>query len=227
MGWMLDNDRIAQCRGDWRRPMSQATPDEEKAPKVRRPYGPSQQTRLDQQIKIIQDAFAPDHVVKVGFSEKTAQPDVGPPEDEPQYLYVEGRILIRDQDLSRLEALRDAPPPNSGPPITGGVANSLINGVSVWEFADGRTTMDVLAQLDRLLGIGVAAPDHVLFVTRGNAGCCPATEPETGGRNNAAISWGIPRLGRRQWNAGGCCRHRVDSGRRQASAYTVAQGCHQ
>ncbi len=156
--------------------MSQEPPSEEPPQSnVGRIYGPSQRVRLDQQIKVIQDAFAPDHVVKVGIDEKV-HPDFGQNED-PQYLYVEGRILIRDQDLPRLIALRDDPPPDSGPPITGGVIDSLINGVSVWAIPD-RPTLEVLAQLDRILGIGVAAPDHVIFVTPGNAGCCPATEPE-------------------------------------------------
>ena len=155
--------------------MSQESPKEEpEQSTVGRIYGPSQRARLDQQIEIIRKAFELDkHVVNIGYDEKI-EPHLQAA-DGPQYLYVEGRILIRDQDLPRLQALR-----NLETPITGRVIDSLINGVTVWQ-PDDPNTLGVLAQLDRELGMGVAAPDHVLFVTRGNAGCCPATEPETVG----------------------------------------------
>ncbi|HEV2885312.1 MAG TPA: S8 family serine peptidase, partial [Jatrophihabitans sp.] len=80
------------------------------------------------------------------------------------YLYREGRILVRDIDLPRVRAV-----------VGGEVVDSLINGVTA--LVPDRDAPSALDEIDRVLGVGVAAPDHVLYVTP--AGCCPATEPHT------------------------------------------------
>lgn len=81
------------------------------------------------------------------------------------YLYREDRILVRDADLPRVLGV-----------VPGTVADALINGVSAVTVADGGTQA-ALDAIDAALGVGVATPDHVLYVTP--AGCCPATEPDT------------------------------------------------
>jgi len=86
------------------------------------------------------------------------------------YLYHEGRILVRDADLPRVQAL-----------VGGAAIDGLINGVTVFE-PDGGDTQAALRQIDAELGVGVATPDHVFYVTP--AACCPATEPETVGQDN-------------------------------------------
>lgn len=89
---------------------------------------------------------------------------------ELDYLYRAGRILVRDPDLPRVLDV-----------VQGVVADALVNGVTAVTLADG-DTQAALDVIDAALGVGVAAPDHVLYVTP--AGCCPATEPETVGSND-------------------------------------------
>jgi hypothetical protein len=88
--------------------------------------------------------------------------------DEMEYLYVEGRILVRDEDLARVGAV-----------VPGTVVDPLINGLSVYA-PSGVTTLEALSTLDSVLGPGVATPDHIFYVTP-IAGCCPATEPDPAG----------------------------------------------
>src|SRR5437016_758376 len=86
------------------------------------------------------------------------------PEDGAmEYMYRRGRILVRDGDLPRVQAL-----------LGGRATDGLINGVSVFEPEDG-DTQNALRLVDANLGIGVATPDHIFYVTP--AACCPATEP--------------------------------------------------
>ncbi|MFL6162350.1 MAG: S8 family peptidase [Jatrophihabitantaceae bacterium] len=79
------------------------------------------------------------------------------------YLYRAERILVRDADLDRVRNV-----------VGGVVADALIHGVTALTPGDG-DAQAALATIDGQLGVGVATPDHVLFVTP--AGCCPATEP--------------------------------------------------
>jgi subtilisin family serine protease len=90
---------------------------------------------------------------------------------ELDYLYHAGRILVRDAYLDRVLEL-----------VGGAVLDGLINGVTVvaLDEADIQATLDAL---DAQFGVGVATPDHVLYVA-GNAGCCPATEPEPVAQSN-------------------------------------------
>jgi hypothetical protein len=85
--------------------------------------------------------------------------------EEMEYLYVDGRILVRDSDLGRVSAV-----------VPGTVIDPLVNGLSVYA-PSGVTTLEALATLDAALGPGVATPDHIFYVTP-IAGCCPATEPD-------------------------------------------------
>ncbi len=86
------------------------------------------------------------------------------PDGGLDYLYGEGRILVRDVDLPRVLGV-----------VSGEVVDALVNGVTAIALADN-DTQGALTVIDNALGIGVATPDHVFYVTP--AGCCPATEPE-------------------------------------------------
>ncbi len=87
---------------------------------------------------------------------------------ELDYLYEEGCLLVRDQYLDRVREV-----------VGGGeVADGLIDGVSLYSL-DGAGLGKVTAALpaiDRSLGTGIAAPNHVLSVAPGSL--CPACEPE-------------------------------------------------
>ena len=82
------------------------------------------------------------------------------------YLYREQRILVRDEYVDQVLAF-----------INGSaVERSLIHGVTLLS-VPGET----IAELNRVrgrFGSGVATPDHLVSITGGEAGLCPATEPE-------------------------------------------------
>lgn len=84
------------------------------------------------------------------------------------YLYRRGHILVRDAALERVQQVLDGGEP----------ANNLIEGVTLLELPHGLDAPEALDRIDDALGAGAASPDHVLYVTRGSAGCCPATEPD-------------------------------------------------
>jgi subtilisin family serine protease len=88
--------------------------------------------------------------------------------DEPtdfNYLYRAGALLVRDRDLDRVAAV-----------VPGEVTDGLMDGVSLYAPTDAEP-LAALDDIDRLLGRGVATPDHIVYVApRGTL--CPATEPE-------------------------------------------------
>lgn len=97
------------------------------------------------------------------------------------HLYAEGQIIVRADQVDRVLAILGEPAdlittePDRIRRLTGGVA--------VLNLADDSPVADVLAEIDRQLGRGVATPDHVLTVAGGAPGggqglACPATEPE-------------------------------------------------
>lgn len=79
------------------------------------------------------------------------------------YLYRAGAILVRDQDLDRVRAV-----------LPGEIQAALVNGLT--RYGPEVSTLDALDIVEEQLGIGVATPDHVLYVTTRTF--CPATEPE-------------------------------------------------
>lgn len=112
-------------------------------------------TRLRRHLEIITEA-RPEVAVATGDSDDLA---------DMQHMYQAGVILVRDADLDRVAA-----------EVPGDVQASLINGITVYRPSE-LTTEQALEQIDNALGVGVATPDHVVHIT-GNAGACPATEPE-------------------------------------------------
>jgi len=95
------------------------------------------------------------------------------------YMYYEGRLLVREEYLGRVldilqhpdeATLRRREPAQIRPVIAGVVLLTLDRTAEL--------TAPLAAQrVDDALGRGIATPDHVLTVA-GNTGGCPATEPE-------------------------------------------------
>ncbi|TQJ08385.1 S8 family peptidase [Lapillicoccus jejuensis] len=129
------------------------------------------------------DAFA---AVGVDVGVGGEDGDAGDRFDEMAFLYARGAVLTRDADVARVRralGLDERPPakddgderarrrrPGRGRERAGSSA-----GLTRIEL-DGRDTLEAVAELDRVLGPGVATPDHVLHVCpKGYA--CPATEP--------------------------------------------------
>jgi subtilisin family serine protease len=113
--------------------------------------------KIEAQLRLVFDAVTA-HGVSIGA--ELTPGGVG-------YLYEEGCILVRDQYLPRVHEVV----------VGGAVAEGLIGGVSLYSLdgADLNKVSDALPQIDRSLGTGVAAPNHVLSVAPGTL--CPASEP--------------------------------------------------
>jgi len=121
-------------------------------------FGDHYKDRLKAQIAIIQERLGN---VGIGFDETLIDPNLD--NADPLYLYNDGVILVRDEDIPRVIEI-----------VGGGPDDSLIPGVTRWHPEGG--TIAALQLLDRALGAGAATPDHIMYITP--AGCCPATEPE-------------------------------------------------
>jgi len=91
---------------------------------------------------------------------------VYPPEEsaEMEYVYRDGRILVRDVDLPRVQEV-----------VGGRVVEPLINGVSALAPGDDFNTQTALQAIDAALGINIGHPDHAVWIVPASA--CPATEP--------------------------------------------------
>jgi subtilisin family serine protease len=99
------------------------------------------------------------------------------------YFYRTKSLLTRDRDLPRvLDALRSlgALPAeqNAAAGASGANGDALIAGISRLDVQvrDSQHTPDVLDDLDKRLGIGVATHEHAFIITPNTL--CPATEPE-------------------------------------------------
>lgn len=98
------------------------------------------------------------------------------------YFYRSKSLLTRDRDLPRvrdtLRALGALPDEHAASGGTDDNDDALIAGVSRLGIGvrDSQHTPDVLDDLDRRLGIGVATHDHAFIITP--LTICPATEPE-------------------------------------------------
>jgi subtilisin family serine protease len=82
------------------------------------------------------------------------------------YLYREQRILVRDEYVDQVLALLQG----------SAVERSLIHGVTMLSVLSDTPT--ALTQVRNRYGSGVATPDHLVSIAIGEAGFCPATEPE-------------------------------------------------
>jgi subtilisin family serine protease len=89
------------------------------------------------------------------------------------YLYRKKNILVRDPDVDRVVAAL------ARLDVGAEVSDNLVNGLTRLALSGDGTVPDVLDRLDAAVGIGVATPDQILYVTPNR--CCPATEPEEPG----------------------------------------------
>ena len=101
------------------------------------------------------------------------------------YFYHSGSLLTRDRDLPRVRdalrswgALRDEGDTTAAEDTAEAEDRSLSSGITRLDVhvRESQHTPDVMDDLDRRLGVGVATLDHAFIIT-GNLSC-PATEPE-------------------------------------------------
>ena len=120
--------------------------------------------RIRGQVKLILGALGRDNV---GIALPKGSNDVA----DYLYLYRRGAILVRDEDVARVSQALDQQTR---------VLDSLVGGVTLLAVVTGEDVPLVLDRLDAALGVGIATPDHVLYVCPmvGGGRCCPATEPE-------------------------------------------------
>ena len=85
------------------------------------------------------------------------------------YLYRGGHLLVRDADVRRVAAALGIDDPDDS-------VDGLVNGLTRLRLPDTLDVEAALQQLDAQVGVGVASPDHVFYVTPKST-LCPATEP--------------------------------------------------
>jgi len=101
---------------------------------------------------------------------------------EIDYFYRSSSVLTRDADIPRvretLTGLGAMPDDDSGQPADDSSPN-LINGITRLRtrVPESKHTPDVVEDLDKRLGVGVATHNHVFVVTKYGT-ICPASEPE-------------------------------------------------
>lgn len=122
---------------------------------------PAARTRA--QLEVIRRAFK-DEVGIAGGG--------GDAENDVAFLYRREHILVRDEDIERVQAAL-------GGADQAPIVDGLVQGVSRLGLPPGRDVPEVLDDLDRAVGVGVATPDHLMWVVPGSL--CPATEPEEPG----------------------------------------------
>ena len=131
------------------------------------------------EIEIIINAFAgcedEDKRVDIGFVREGR--GIG-------YMFAEGPLLVREQYLNEVLGILGEVPDErqfrqSQPDRIRRVIPGVVLLIPDQAVADDEQfyVPDVLERIDRELGQGVATPNHVLTVS-GDAGTCPATEPE-------------------------------------------------
>jgi subtilisin family serine protease len=130
------------------------------------------------EVEVIVDAFA--HSGKAGKRGIEIGVAVDHGDHRLDYLYATHQILVRDQYLARvLEILEQ--PPEAGLRESGRIQRVIagVVRVTLGPPRKGRelSVPDAVDRVDQDLGSGIVTPDHVLTVA-GNAGGCPATEPE-------------------------------------------------
>jgi hypothetical protein len=115
----------------------------------------------------------------------------GDPDQDPvEFIYRRLHLLTRDQDLQSVLSILSPPrltvPDDEARPPRVGEVSHPIPGLALIELlgdgqddpvAEARILFGALDEIERLLGPGRAAPDHVMSVTPATQ--CPATEPDS------------------------------------------------
>ena len=108
--------------------------------------------RIRGQVKIIVDALD-DVAVAPGATDDIA---------DFAHLYRRQHILVRDDDLSRVTQEFDEPR-DDDPVVSWRISDGLVNGITRLELGVDDDVLVVLDRLDRVLGVGVASPDQVVW----------------------------------------------------------------
>jgi len=121
---------------------------------------------LDAQISLILSGITD---VQEGLEGAAAWPPDWAEQGDVDYLYRQRTLLVRDADAERVQAIVPSLPVEH--------ANNL-RGLTRLEFTgeETRSMEEVCTAVDRVVGEGVATPDHILYLC--TTTCCPATEPE-------------------------------------------------
>jgi len=120
---------------------------------------------LDAQIRLILSGIRD---VSGGLEGAAAWPPNWAESGEVDYLYRDRTLLVRDVDIDRVRAIVPSVPVEH---------DKNVRGLTRLEFTDETRSVDeVCAVVDRVLGEGVATPDHIFYLCTSSA--CPATEPE-------------------------------------------------
>jgi subtilisin family serine protease len=140
--------------------------DSEERQPVRMSAGPGrtrdhERERVRGQVALVREQLGVDEV-SIASEDESDDADFN-------YLFRTGTVLIRDQDLDRVSRV-----------VQGQVRDSLVNGLTLYEVR-GMSAPEALIAIDNALGVGVATPDHIVYVTPGKGGLCPAIEPEEPG----------------------------------------------
>jgi Subtilase family len=123
-------------------------------------------TRLEAQTNLILHGI-PDVIGRMEGA--AAWPPDRREQDPVDYLYRERTLLVRDEDVDRVQAIV--------PSVPIGHDNNL-RGLTRLEFGDEETRNieEVCTAVDVALGEGVVSPDHIFHICPHSY--CPATEPE-------------------------------------------------
>ncbi|MEP6816967.1 MAG: S8/S53 family peptidase, partial [Marmoricola sp.] len=142
------------------------------------------------QVQVILEAYGAD--VEVGFDRTTKGDDLA----DVAYLCRSGAILVRDPDLSRVQRID----------LGARVDDALVDGLTRLTLPAGLSVADALERIDAAVGLGVATPDHLLWVTP-KSFSCPATEPE-----EVSVKDSVPTVGRGSEAGRGVLVSVVDTG---------------
>ena len=97
-------------------------------------------------------------------------------------MYAEGQILVLERYLERVQDILGEPKPTPAAivraPVGDAPVEPVIDGVVVLRLSKDLGVLEALDRVDRVLGPGYATPNHVITVADGDAGPCPATDPQ-------------------------------------------------
>ena len=100
---------------------------------------------------------------------------VGPGRPGPNYMYVEGEILLHDEYVEKVKPLIWKPSDSAlVKTVVKGVVRHPINAPN--PAGEPLSVADAVSQIELAHGRGIATPNHILTVA-GVGGPCPATEP--------------------------------------------------